>query len=86
MLYQKSYLALSNTEIFYFPPYKSIFNLRKKWHEANICVYQTEQLFLLLTNATNPQLYIALSLFETACVTAFKYEMDIKCKITSLFQ
>lgn len=70
MLYQESYLALSNAEIFYFPPYKSIFNLRKKWH-GNICVYQTEQLFLLLTNATNPQLYIALSLFETAYCNSF---------------
>lgn len=52
MLYQESYLALNNAEIFYFPPYKSIFNLRKKWH-GNIYVYQTEQLFLFTANNHN---------------------------------
>ena len=52
MLYQESYLALNNAEIFYFPPYKSIFNLRKKWH-GNTYVYQTKQLFLFTANKCN---------------------------------
>lgn len=71
MLYQESYLALNNDEIFYFPPYKSILTLEKNGMVISMCIKRNSCSYLLLTNATNLQLYIALSLFETAYCNSF---------------
>lgn len=70
MLYQESYLALNNDEIFYLPPCKSILTLEKNGMVRSMCIKQNS-CYLLLTNATNLQLYIALSLFETAYFNSF---------------
>ena len=45
--------------------------LEKNGMVIPMCIKQNSYSYLLLTNATNPQLYIVLSLFETAYCNSF---------------
>ena len=45
--------------------------LEKNGMVIPMCIKQNSYSYLLLTNATNPQLYIVLSLFETAYCNRF---------------